>query len=758
MLLFFFEVQHFANVMAFGLAMSGISLVLYPPTRSPGIWIDRAVVALLVCFLFAFIPQFYWSDPAWRVDAVESFGIDLPSLLSIQPMISLETWVSAVAAFAWLYAANSWPINHSGRRWVFLISSLVSGVFAVFVIWEYVIFDSDTSGEVLQVSGYFTNPSRSVAFLAISGVVAFTYAMSNLRARLFAPFVGILVSAACLFAMIWAIDHVALFVFLAGIFTWFFLQFRSVGVSRVLRICFLLVLLAFTFFISAHSGTKERVVDFITMSGGWAKEPHIPVYADAIDMILDAPLTGIGLGNFDAVFPQYREHSLNHLKFVHPDSDLLRLTAEAGLLGLLLFVGFVVAFGWHCRGFTVGRSGVYRLIAMVAVVAFLAQTLVDTPARSPGTLYLTIVFAALALPRKNQKRTSFNPVIWRSIGGLLIGFAGFWALTGTSDLPLYSSTAAKQRSAEENLASADYEKWLHAQDQWIARKPLDWRAYSERGKILLIDPAMQEEADEAFRQARFVEPTLGIVPYEEGFAWLPHDQVRALNAWRESFNRELEDPETAFREIIDAVKEAELMDGLSKMSEMNADQRTIFLLSQKPTRFLIELQRELKEDPALAGFSRLQRDQILEKWITQADELRDAEAFIMNHGEGLRRPWWLLSLLRKEEIRFEEAVDLIREVIDAPMIPPSKIKQVRMERLTREFTLTPSDIMKGTALLQIYLNSGDYSSVFEVADIMMRASEEVPPYVTYWKAESLYRLNEYIESWHAFETYLKQTW
>ena len=61
------------------------------------------------------------------------------------------------------------------------------------------------------------------------------------------------------------------------------------------------------------------------------------IYRDATDMIVDAPLTGFGLGSFSAVFPQYRDASASYHRLAHPDSDFFWLASEGGLIAVALF-------------------------------------------------------------------------------------------------------------------------------------------------------------------------------------------------------------------------------------------------------------------------------------------------------------------------------------------------------------------------------------------------------------------------------------
>ncbi|MFW6218211.1 MAG: hypothetical protein ACOC4K_04370, partial [Verrucomicrobiota bacterium] len=65
------------------------------------------------------------------------------------------------------------------------------------------------------------------------------------------------------------------------------------------------------------------------------------------------------------------------------------------------------------------------------------------------------------------------------------------------------------------------------------------------------------------------------------------------------------------------------------------------------------------------------------------------------------------------------------------------------------------DVAKGTALLKTYVEMEDYARALEVADRLAGMSNP-PAYALYWRAESLYRLGDFIESWDAFEIYVSR--
>lgn len=747
------------NPLALGLALilPGVALLLRPPALSLGKWLDVGIVGLLASFLFAFLPLFYWPAPPWRKTAVEAFEIELPSVLSVQPLISFEALLMAVAGFAWLYAASNWKINHAGRaRFYFWLSCVISS-FAAVAIWGNLSGWRYPGAEGSQVFSFFPNRNQTSNFLAIGGVVAFGYAMEGLRGRKLLHLSGFLATALCLGALVMGFSRAGVFLYFAGIFIWFFFRLRQTCNSLFFKIGLPVVLLIFSFFISSHEGTVERVTDFISAPAEWDNEYRALLYQDTIQMIGDTPLTGVGVGNFAAVFPQYRELSRSYQRAVHPESDVFWLAAEGGLLAIIFLGVFLFAYFKKCRNSGGGRSGAYRSIALTAVVLFVLHALVDVPGHRPGTVYFAILFAALALPRREAERPSFKPVVWRVIGGGLLLVGALWMAGSLFNLPLHSKSiiAIEQGRVAESLQVGDYERAEESATKLIHLQPMAWRSYFQRAQITLALTGNRTEVARDFRRARFVEPTLGVVSYEEGQVWLRDDAGRTISAWRETLFRDILDKDSIYMKMLqDARKRPALMERMIELSMLNSNYRSRLLLFLKGDAFMAELRRDLRLDPALGQFSREERTALVRRWITLEDSVT-IEAYLNAYGETLDRPWFMLSLLRKEQGRFKEALDVLRAALSVPEIPKTEMDDKTFVRLKRGFFLGVKDVIKGSALLRAYLDEENYTQALEVAGALLEISDP-PAYVYYWQAELLYRMGDYLESWHAFEAYLER--
>lgn len=757
LVLFVFEARYGLFAWSLALLLPGVALLVHPPRQSPGIWIDRCALGFLAALLLAFVPQFYWPTPEWRVTAHEVFQVPLPLSLTVQPRRSFELWLSAFAGFAWFYAAYSWSINYNGRKWFYLVLSLVLAGLAGMVIYAHLAGAGDSGIENRGFIGFLFNRNQVLSVLLMGGVAAFGFMIHGFRARQFVSLAGFACAGLCFLALFSGTYQTGILFFCLGIILLYSMHLRVVDLPGRLKLFFPLILAAFSLFVISSSGFSERLLAFVAHPDSWGEHPQLQILRDILAMVKDVPLTGHGLGNFQAVAPQYHEFSLAHQSVLQPGSDVLWLLAETGVLGLGTLLAFTIALLLRCRDLGRGPSGSYRMAALAAVLCFLLLGFTESSGHYSGTAYLAILLAAVALPRPKSPVPSISPRIWRLVGGVLVLCSLLYGLSGLTGLPLYSSLAVAryEKKIQSHIEEGRYESALDKLNAWVGLRPLDWRAYSQRASLQLAHLGEKSKAKADFERARFVEPKLGTVVLEEGFAWMPYDRANALAAWKEVFQREFEDRESAFQQMLEAARDnPSIREGLGRISELDLDFRLLFLSEQPRSNFMQELAYDLERDPKLGHFSQAQRTALVMEWISRGDR-QAVETFLRQNESGLRNPWWLWSFLRKEQARFEEAVQYIRAGLPMPELPETNLGEVPRQSLEREFSVSPSEVMKGTELLKIYLAEGNYERIKEVTERMSATQRQMPSYITFLQAESYYQLKDYIESWYFFETYLK---
>lgn len=742
-------------VWGIALFFSGLLVVVKPPQAGLGKGCDFAILGFLAILLLSFIPSFYWPQPDWRMVATESMGIPLPPILSVLPWSSFESYLCIVGGIVWFYAAMQWRINYAGFHRLFFGLSIALIISAGWVISKH------TSGiQPVELGssgfGFFRGEIQRAIFFALGGIATFAYGVEGLRNRLTMPLFGLPATILCCVALYMGDARFALFVYFIGILVWLGWSFWVDGIPRLFKIAFPLVILFAALGFWMGEKNAAEVVAAAKLDLQVKQVIDIDLSKDAMGMVAESPLGGTGLGTFSSIFPQYRDASASHLSVDSPGSDLLSLAAEGGIIAVVIFLLVVYFYARRCAGFNHGGSVFYRRIALVVTLSFFAFFLLGEPSHHTGALYLGLLFAVIVLPKGAAKNSLLPPLVWRGIGALLIfvGLAWFGAgLFGWSSHSTVYYERLKEKLAEET-SEPGLGEGLEFVEDWVDLQPLDWRAYFERAKRTLLLGGNQSEAVADFERARFVEPISGEVTFEEGLVWLEYDIERTVSAWEATLTRELADKDATFLRML-GYKETSpnITDGLARLSDSAPSYRAAFLNDLKGEALMLELRRELEKDPDLARFTMDQRTAILENWIEFGD-FALAQTFLEGHESSLRNVWWLRSLVYKSEANFQEAVKSIREHIEAPRIDATLVEGEDLVRISRQFAVQPNDLAKGFSLLYTHLENEALDQALSVVDSML-ALDDPPESSYYWQAEILYQSGEYIESWFAFDEYLK---
>jgi O-antigen ligase len=123
------------------------------------------------------------------------------------------------------------------------------------------------------------------------------------------------------------------------------------------------------------------------------------MYRTTINMLLDQPWFGIGLGSWAGIFPQYMSPALAGLNPVYLHSDPLQALVELGVLGfsLVLILALYIPQRLVRHGPALSRSAFQIARAVVSgCSALFVASLFDFPLRIPAIVCLLSVCLALA--------------------------------------------------------------------------------------------------------------------------------------------------------------------------------------------------------------------------------------------------------------------------------------------------------------------------------------------------------------------------
>ena len=135
--------------------------------------------------------------------------------------------------------------------------------------------------------------------------------------------------------------------------------------------------------------------------------PRLSIYRRAPAMLADYPVLGVGAGNFPLVSPRYGMTDIGRVAYDHPHNVFLTIAIEIGLVGLVLFVGFVLAIGRAALTVTRDRVGELDPLALslaAALERLLVVSLTDYPLRANFVMatFMVEVGALFALHRLSE--------------------------------------------------------------------------------------------------------------------------------------------------------------------------------------------------------------------------------------------------------------------------------------------------------------------------------------------------------------------
>jgi O-antigen ligase len=139
------------------------------------------------------------------------------------------------------------------------------------------------------------------------------------------------------------------------------------------------------------------VVGRFAQLGGREAAIRPALWRDALSMVPDFPVAGVGAGAFGSGFPAYRRRLTAQVGFAHAHEDYLQLAIETGVPGLLLALAATVGFVRVVRAPLAGRLGAPTALLCGGIAAVLVHAAFDFPLHIPGIVFLLLLLAAAAL-------------------------------------------------------------------------------------------------------------------------------------------------------------------------------------------------------------------------------------------------------------------------------------------------------------------------------------------------------------------------
>jgi hypothetical protein len=738
------------------LLVAGGWVLMYPPTETPSRWFELAVLGIFVTALWAsFAPSSWMGHLAWRKN-LAGYGVTLPGVNATAPWLAAEAVAQLVAGVVWLYACWNSRLTHESRKLaLWALAALGSVLSAGAALGNVFKQKYPLAVEAMNFS-FFPNRNESALWYSLSGIVAFGLLIEGLHRRRPRFMLAGVMLGPCVLALVVGRSRMAMALFALGTVAVLLVRLGRKSGKYIMGVLIPLAVMGVVLLIFFGDNDTLQRLPGLGGAAGTSPEFRLKLWRDSFAMTKAQP-AGVGLDQFAEVFPQYRRQALTFQAVRHPDSDWVWLMGETGWLGLaagLLAAGALAAV---LLGKDARSSGPYRSLATICLGLYLMDSIVNVPTHRFGTWLLAPWLLAIAAPDQEKIAKSWFPkLVWRMTGLALVAVGGLW-LAAQAGLPL-NSTLIEQRAharSDAAVAQKDGDALLNAATDGVKVRPLAWWPYFQRARAELVYQNNPDAALNDFRIARFLEPTWARVPYTEGMLWEPTNHVQALVAWREALQRQDDVPEGLWRTIFDELHTwPDGEENASILSRASPLFRWEFLTKQVSDKgFSTELANELGIDPQLARFTEVQRREILVRWA-QLDG-KATLAFLSKNPKVVEESWMISMAALAASGQKGAALKVAREHYPDMEVPkltlygpsdPASLKQ----RVKDD----PKDLEAGVALLRSELDDKDDAAALATLELLTK-DPNPPPFVSWWRAELLVRVNKMDEAWDAFQPYLQ---
>jgi len=741
-------------------------MVVFPVQRRlPKIAIFGLVGALLAPML-AFLPvDWQVGLPEWRTRLISDWEVPLSSTISPQAWVTWEAWLLHGTCLAWL----AWCLIRgfsSEQRRSMLHTLAFGGVLlcglAILEHFKWVEMSWWPRNPMAWGEGFgpFANRNHTGSMAAITSLLcaANAYDAHRRKSRRWMLFLlGAALPLACIFINTSKAGVILLFF---GLTTWFGTSAMRKGFFQKMAVALSLVMVIATLLVISGGGVGSR------LQSGEFKQVGARgmLVAETLKMVLQSPWLGVGLGNFEAIFPLVTEFHEPRSRFVHPENDLLWLLAEGGLLtvlaGLVLVVWILRSSGpWFGKKRKGAQNRLDRKLRNAAAIAFgmgVLHGLVDVPNHGLAFALLMALLAGI-LVRPRRLRTADGPADRLLVRGagvvvLLIG-AGWLAVTlgHASRFPGSSAAESLRTRANWLTMTGSVAGGLPLMNEAVRLNPMSFEFYFERARMWGYLGRPKDEVLQDFSRSRALEPHYAALCYQEGVFWLDFAPAYAVIGWRECLQRY---PAAApgihgtYRQMLNhAERYPELREPLWAMA--SSVELKLDYLGTTRTREEFDrcLRSMLELQPQFEGIDGFQRKALFDLWNRLGDPktlMTELERNKKWRDDG----WSLLADYHARNSDFERACRIAAAYLPA-LNRATPDAAADIATLERAMLFNPNDPRRGIDLFQAQKKSGDIDAALRTLE-KLSSIPKAPAYLHQEIAALYVEKEDFRRAWEHF--------
>ncbi|MES2707685.1 MAG: O-antigen ligase family protein [Verrucomicrobiota bacterium] len=563
----------------------GCLLIWAPPRFAVRrLWLVSGVALLAGCSL-AFLPWRWFGEAPWRA-GLEALGQSTGTAVSIRPAMTagLLAQLAVSMLAAWYLLGHRIPDKH--HRW--LVMAIAAGI-AVYGVVCMLAFRVEPAWkwDPVVTFGIYSNRNHTATVLVMGALCSLGLIMEGIRTRNGAVAgLSSLFMAVCGFGLLgFSVSRAGVLFLFAGSVAWF-LGLGSGFLTRrlVITVVGLMVVIGGIFWIG-NTGVRERIEsqlsrlqtssqpevsddsdDAAATTDDQPFDFRVLIYRDTWAMLRDEPVTGVGLGQFGTLFPQYRSHSIIKARCVHPESSWLLLATEAGWMTVVVAAGAVGAlFFTAFRQGRRHRGWPLTLATLLAALVVPLHGFFDVPAYHVGITWTALLLIALSFREEagvDREAGTLTRRLFQAAGVAVIAGGLWWGASwmgvpGTAPATvgpviaevkaLYARDAAEKRdpannppeTAPDGGAVDQLEAAQEVLKPALNIEPMDPELHYLRGLLSVNFSDEEAIADQAFAVERLLMPDRVEVPFRQGLAWMEIDPARTLKLWEEALRRSI---------------------------------------------------------------------------------------------------------------------------------------------------------------------------------------------------------------------------
>lgn len=730
----------------------GTLLLRRPRLYSMGSFVNIFAIGIVLYSLSAFLPNWQNFFSSWRTSASNEYDISLGFFNTILPMKSLEGVLVLVASISIFYHIACWKLNNLGREALFIIIigvTIFSGGIHYFMGHDPLAFLFSENYVRSPIKDYLDNLNFLFAIGGISSVALFFDSYKSNKAISVYAFSGLLI------ALFLLIHSEAFFHYTLLFIGSFLLIIRLYLKDRPLlqKFCtWILLLSCFSLGIYLNSIWWDIFVyDF----GGFILARGRELWWLLIGSFKDLNIFGNGIATAHSILPQ-----LSHLEyfkdaFSYQSLDIRAYFSDFGFIGIVALILFF--YCWVSDIFRGSKQSKirHRFFYALVVMVFLMRFLMLSKSMSVGLLLLMLIFLRLSLRNEKDCITIFGKGFCQLMGVFWLCVGMFYVSVSISNQPLlydirYRLSYADQ--CDENLNFKDISVTsIEEKDAYISKT--NPSKYFLKAYQLLESKADQETIIKTLNQATFFDQNNPKIFLNFGYLLSEYDLNLAIDVWLTYFE---ENPMSKFDDYMALIyyskDKYELLLSLNKLSLLANEYAVEFALSLNR----LDFQKYLEVNSIDQFFISNKNSQFqFLKRLLEEGFFEKFDTYISEYQYEIDDIAFLNAIREKELANFDNALFILRKYILPKRIDVYKVNDDK-KYIPRVFLQNYPDLEMGAILIKKEINSKNYEKALIYVEHILTMNNP-PKYAYYWKAELLYRVEDYVDSWFAFVTYLEKS-